>query len=488
MKTNHEIVTIIEAYNNLSQEAFAVWIRLHVTEDQQLCEGRVKLARTLGYSEARSNEILRELSLAGYVECIPGPRIATPTTVRVRRRCKISGKNRFVRLRRGLSGHAHDLIIKNDSLASEFASMTAGLGRFAQSAESDTDEYGSGTDGSDSLKSSIECRRTRAMVKKQPNKKVPKEGSGSGVERPKRIKFLTLDGGIEPDQKSSHERKSIEHYIPKSGIDLSKFSPKERRAKRVLRKQKTIKRPATGKPINWSRMDQTGKPQITFSPGESERARMVAVLTTDPRKLCGPERKLKKAMEGKLKTEFTRIYERYRKDVQRQFGRTSVSYGVMPAEAKYALRAAVSCIVKGVTPRQVLEYWHANIGDFVNANMSVPPLTFLAQPAMIDTVVIAGMAEKHDIGAGTKRKRRSGRSMHTMSDTSLLHRGLRRALMEQGFDLSKLNDRYLATIQAYAVDVASGATDPGVIPSKLRDMVQWAADNVFHDVDPEDYI
>jgi len=487
VETSHIPATIKEAYYNLSQEGFAVWIRLHVCNEQSLAEGRGKLARRLGYSEARSNEILRELSLAGYVVCIPGPRPATPTTVKILRRCKISGRNSFVRLSRTLD-YPSDLTVKNSELSNDLAAMTVGLNRLAKTTVSDHFQGGSDGDQMPPLKTNIAGEKAHTMSKNETIKKHASTAGGHEKKRTKRVKFLTPSGGIVVDVKPGHERETIVHYR-ESKLDLVKFDPKERRAKRALQKQRAIKRPAAGKPIDWSRLDKVGKPAVTFDLDDKERARAIALLTTDTRKLTTPERKLRKQVERKYTTAFIRIYELYRKDVQRSNGNTHVAYGVMDNERKYALRAAIACIVKGVTPRQVLEYWHKNIGDFANANMSVPPLPFLAQPAMIDTVTIAAMAARHDVTPRAKRRGRAkGRSMHTMSDVSLLHRDLRRALMGAGFDLSEINDKYLTAIQAYAVDVVSGSMEANVIPSKLRAMVKWAAENIYHGVDVDDFI
>jgi hypothetical protein len=135
----------------------------------------------------------------------------------------------------------------------------------------------------------------------------------------------------------------------------------------------------------------------------------------------------------------------------------------------------------------VLEYWHTHIGDFADAKMPIPPLTFLSQPANIDAVAIAAMASKHDVSAA-KAKSAANQPPRAMSDTTLLHPGLRRALMDQGFDLGEINDAYLACIQAYAIDIVTGFTKARFIPEKLRGMVKWAAECFYKDLNVDDYI
>lgn len=93
-----DAVTIKEAYDELSQEAFAVWMRLLVTLDSELARGRAHLAATLGYSEGRSNAILRELRHKCYIKFVKAARIGQPTTIQIQRRALISGPARIIRL------------------------------------------------------------------------------------------------------------------------------------------------------------------------------------------------------------------------------------------------------------------------------------------------------------------------------------------------------------------------------------------------------
>lgn len=307
--------------------------------------------------------------------------------------------------------------------------------------------------------------------------------------RLKKRRFLTFDGGIIPRAENAHVLNPIVNYRSKSkNLDLSLFSKKKRRAKRVSQKANSLKHPDLGKPIDWDKLDATGLPQVTFTPDDNQRARwLILLVEEDVRRLTVIERKLKKQLEKKFQTAFIRIYETYRRMHMRELGWESAhNYGVLPGERKYALKAAAACLSKCVTPRQVLEYWHSHIGDFANSGMTVPPLTFLSQPANVDTVAISRMAKKH--GESSDRHAKLERSRHTMSDTSLLHRGLRRELMGAGFDLSDFNDKFLATIQAYAIDVVSGNTEVKFIPNRLREMVKWAAENTFDGVDVDEYI
>jgi hypothetical protein len=565
-------IGLADAYDTLSQEAFAIWMRLHLFTDEQLNSGRLKIASMTGYSESRVNNILRELRLAGYLTFHPSEKPGNTTKIKFAKVCKISGHNRFVKLSNFLfTGHESVPNVQSNynlpepnsqkgeggspnqpmecfEATQEFNVLSAHHGQSIPlispyglpiiNAKSNLLEYNSQKVGTEPLNQSMdfcdpqnqEClernegnagskvfdeklsKSITANSRCENESCIPKffsalkygdnqddcqeydllqideNGENSGnQERPRRIKFYTTEGGLSHGRVKANESDTIVSFKEKKneGLNLSLFSLKSR-AKRDSTLPKP-QHPDVGKPIDWDRLDQWGKPQITFNPSTQEREQMVALLSGDSRRLTPAERKLKRDMEKKLESEFTRMYERYRRMVLRENGSAKTMYEVMEGERKYALKAAVACIVKGVTPRQVLEYWHNHIGDFADSKMPVPPITFLSQPANIDTVQISTMPGQSN---KPKRARKRGRlpSVHTMSDTSLLHPKLRKALMSQGFDLMEMNDSYLTTIQAYAIDIVSGAVDVRLIPSKIRGMVKWAAENFYRDVDVEDYI
>ena len=87
-----EPASIQDAYEELSQEAFAVWIRMMLMTDSDLV-GRQKIAKLLGYSEGRSNAILRELKLKSYIFIERPDMPGEETIVKIRRRavCQCSG-------------------------------------------------------------------------------------------------------------------------------------------------------------------------------------------------------------------------------------------------------------------------------------------------------------------------------------------------------------------------------------------------------------
>lgn len=64
---NEGPIDISEGYKKLSRVAFAVWIRLSVASREELHGGRQYVAKLLGYSQRRSNEVLLELERKGFI-------------------------------------------------------------------------------------------------------------------------------------------------------------------------------------------------------------------------------------------------------------------------------------------------------------------------------------------------------------------------------------------------------------------------------------
>lgn len=83
-----------EAYNTLTKAAFAAWIRM--SAESEALVGRGHVARVLGYSPRRSNEVLRELARKGFVSFIT--QTGKPTQVVIERRALISRRSNFARL------------------------------------------------------------------------------------------------------------------------------------------------------------------------------------------------------------------------------------------------------------------------------------------------------------------------------------------------------------------------------------------------------
>jgi len=94
-------VPIEKAYEELTHAAYAVWTLLMVIGDDVLVGGRTDLAKHIGHSQSRTNEILRELKNKGYIQLIGGESIGEPTKIQLELLAMISGRNHFVRLSDG---------------------------------------------------------------------------------------------------------------------------------------------------------------------------------------------------------------------------------------------------------------------------------------------------------------------------------------------------------------------------------------------------
>jgi hypothetical protein len=228
--------------------------------------------------------------------------------------------------------------------------------------------------------------------------------------------------------------------------------------------------------LDWNDLDI-----VTFDPRRPKHALMCAVLD---RKSRDPERM---ALVKRLESEFCRLYSRYRRAAERASGRPVVSYKVTSKERKYAAAAGVLCVQRGVTPRHLMQFWHANIKHFRRAShMTVPTLSFLSAPANIDTVACGLVLDETApggarIGASTAEADGSDlrpKAGNSFSDTSRLDPRLRSGLEKSGFSTTELNDRYLLTVQKNALGIANGR-DIFIGRGPLRDMSLWAARNLY---------
>ncbi len=505
MESRGEPATIEEAYEELTQVAFAVWIRLQVAEPKQLV-GRSKIAKAIGYSVARSDEILRELKLKGYVKMMPRgngrasylvlhrvpilsgpsgfitlssftfppPSVLAPefvpgrTVRRSKRPCKNSNKNP------GLCFQCNDrakLTRKSKRPCGSPVGHSASL--------TTTKKQTILLELSNSPKSPKKSGKTR---RKKPARSRDQEKShsligreitqgGDGRKVPKtRVKMTdSAVGDVATPADSNHKTDG-----GKTGgaISLNKIieirnknkAERSKRAKKNAKKKPKVRCSQSRSKVNWDKLDQRGNPAISFSPSAKRRKKMIQILDqpdTNP---------VKRGIVEKMASEFGRIYSRYRRMLQKQ--KDSVpSYLLPPQERKYAAKAAEWCIRKCVTPKQVLVYWHLNIGNFAERKMDIPPLVFLSSPANVDTVACASL---DGLEAEAKQSKDVG---HGFSDEHELDSRLRPALEAAGFETVLYNDRHLLTIQKTAQAIAHGARL--FVGAEMKPMVDWAAARLY---------
>jgi hypothetical protein len=224
-----------------------------------------------------------------------------------------------------------------------------------------------------------------------------------------------------------------------------------------------------GRSPDFEKLEFNADSAISFEPGSAIRHRLVALLQK-------PESDLnRKRLMEKLCVEMSRIYTRYRRDVERQLGQQP-NFAVAGVEKTYAGEAAMWCLVKGVTPRQLLEYWHNNIGNFAGLNLKFPPLSLLKSPGMVDQVACATIDPKRPM---LENKTEDGRpkSKNSYNDVNVLNKAFRPAAKKAGFDVSEFSDRYLVTLQKMAISIAQG--ERVFIGAKVKGLVTWAAENLY---------
>jgi hypothetical protein len=220
--------------------------------------------------------------------------------------------------------------------------------------------------------------------------------------------------------------------------------------------------------VDNSDTDKNGSHIVSFDPNHPRRARILEILDQHP------QSKKRKALLKKLSSSFSRVYERYRRGIQRGNGGIGSFMVVGKREEQYCEEAAIQCIAKGVTPSQLIEYWDAHIKDFANGDMRIPPLSFLKNAFAVDQAACSLHEPKSRVRAtGTKL-----RQMDRNRFSDGLDRRLRPALEEAGFATQEYPDRYLITIQHVAMALAEGRKV--LLPdSKVSPLIRWAAQNLY---------
>ncbi len=275
------------------------------------------------------------------------------------------------------------------------------------------------------------------------------------------------------------------HQPPTRRVNLDAMRSGSKRAWHASRNNAKQLRDTIGlrlvrQPIDWGKLDQVGRPVVSFDPFAPERGRLIKLLRRDARDFT------RQALVRKLGVEFSRIYERYRRDTERRLrGGVSMSglYVVQGDKERRACEeAAIQCVFKGVTPRQVLEYWDKNVNDFTGGHMTIPPLSFLKQQSVIDRVAVSSSGTVAKLGRLKSKPESKMRptDRNTFSGTDGLDVRLRTTLESQGFKTQAYNDRYLLSIQHNALAVAAGKSI--FLDGKMREMVMCAVEHLYADV------
>jgi hypothetical protein len=464
---------LAEAYDQLTRGAFAIWIRMAVAERRELRVGRAKLSLMLGYSRRQGDELLRELERKGFVAFLPhGP--WRRTVVVLTRRPLLERGHSFTRFARFLFSPISEMHFREQK-PGDFLSLDPPC------AYARLDRSG----GYPKYTSQLPVFATQLPVSPRSYQCVsddPYQAIGIGAFSNNRN-----PGKMGASTSRVIRRKFISEdaYFDKTAayrdlIGSIKLEERDRRrllrsSNRTRRDRRNASNRARGiEVLDWNELDEPKK-----LPGQTDLDLITFVLARKPK---DPERM--KLVE-RLTSEMCRLYSRYRRAAERANGRPTVTYDVSKPERKYAAQCAVLCVQRGVTPRQLMEFWHANIKHFRRAaHQRVPSLSFLSGISNIDTVA-CGLVLDETAPAGariasTDEDADSSRPRHgnSFSDTSKLDPRLRPGLDGAGFSTRQLDDRYLLTVQKNALGLAAGR-DIFIGKGTLRDMSRWAASNLY---------
>jgi len=526
--------SVEQAFDELSQEAFAVWIRLHVATEDQLCEGKRALGWMCNYSTGRFYKIMKELYCKDYVRYIKPDALGQPHTVVLHKRAMIGGKNHFVRLRRsrtasgihsmlieGIDSNDHEDAVTDEAFQAK-TSNTSKRGvkkrkRSSSKAKSKSSERGAVEDGGPSRKELLAKGRRKYVerdneelpldeiehpsslplpgpspnptpCKKKPNNKAKRKSSfASQTEDSLTTSSSTNAGGERKKIKSGKKNKKKETSLSK------KMAEKRQEIKDKRSNKHKEKKVVKTWNIDYSKLDSKGDPSISFDPKYTRRDELIGILeaptkgTGIKRAFVSKNKETKERTEAKLGHEFARIYKRYRNLIQDARKRDS-RFVMPPSSEKYCGRIAIQCIYHEITPRQLLEYWDENIKHFAQGTFKhpYPTLSFLSGSYAAEQVAAAlfehteGGNKKWKSGDFKRHRKSVPAGAHSFFDTEELDTELKQGLLDAGFEIgqhTKYDDRYLLTIQKTAQAIAKGKNI--FIAGTMKTMVLWAVENLY---------
>lgn len=255
-------------------------------------------------------------------------------------------------------------------------------------------------------------------------------------------------------------------------LDLSKFRKTKlsyrSRASEIRRRHRERYSGKELAQINWTEVHAGFLSSIDV--GSAEWKHLHSVLSRN----CNDRER--RALLRKLGNEVGEIYSRYRRATERREGRIG-EFNLMPEEFILARRLAENCILRGIHPSKLIEFWDSRIASFTN--MKFPTLAFLKSPTAVDEALAASDAKP---GQRTRTKASQAPAIaqfgNSFSDTGGLDRRLRPALESAGFPTQEYNDRFLLTVQHMAVQLANGKRF-FIAPGPEKKMAIWAAKHLY---------
>lgn len=94
-------VTIADAYNQLTSEALAVWLRMHVLTPEEMT-GRTELAKLLNYS-AYVDKIFRELRYKGFLAIYTRWGCGKRSVFILKKRLMLAGEDRVIKMSKDMA-------------------------------------------------------------------------------------------------------------------------------------------------------------------------------------------------------------------------------------------------------------------------------------------------------------------------------------------------------------------------------------------------
>ena len=185
----------------------------------------------------------------------------------------------------------------------------------------------------------------------------------------------------------------------------------------------------------------------------------------------------RKKLITKLGRETLQIYAKYRRAAQRRDGQRG-RYVALHGEPALARKVAVNCILRGVHPAKLFEYWDDS-EKMGWMGVRCPPLSYLSSVHAVESVALAEFENPKRTLKAKKERRVRPEANNSFSDTEGLDPRLRPGLTAAGFDLQRCSDRFLLTVMWMAVEKAKG--NNMFIPkySKEYPMVVWAKENLY---------
>jgi hypothetical protein len=242
-------------------------------------------------------------------------------------------------------------------------------------------------------------------------------------------------------------------------------------------------------PIDWDSiaLGKDGRPVISWNPTTDTARKMRHLLNPDNyKRLSGPERKERLALMEKITTEMVRTYTRYRNEAYRADGSLK-SYVLFGTERKYAERAAIGCVLKGLQPVAYLKHWHKKLRSATYAgsfeNVKYPPLTLLSSGFALEDASQKLDAEESTSTIDWKPSKRLAQTV-----ASRVHPALRGDLIEGGFGWAKgASDERLLRLQDQAMFVLRDVTNWEIVDDADADAVRHLVETTFVSANPADY-